>query len=277
MRISVFVRIGCVCAAIAVGACAKDEPPADQAQVTPVPPPVVHVTATNYAFQAPDTLPSGVTTFHMMNQGTEVHHVVLVKMPLGDFQKMTPTEPPPASLVVLGGPNAAVPGGTAEATVDLQAGEYTLVCFVPGPDGKPHMMSGMTRALIVTQGSGTAAAATPDITMKLVDYDFELSAPLTAGHHVIRIENAGPQMHELVFVKLDPGKTAEDFLKWGEKLAGPPPGSPINGASPMTTGVSNTVSVDITPGDYALICFVSDTKDKKPHFMHGMVKTIKVT
>jgi len=201
--------------------------------------------------------------------------MVLVKVPLAEFQKWDPAGPPPTDVVVLGGPNAAAPGGTAEVTVDLQPGSYTLVCFIPGPDGKPHMLSGMTRSLTVSQGSGTAAGATPDIVVKLVDYDFQFSTPLTTGHHVIRIENAGPQIHELVLIKLEPGKTPEDFAKYDGK--GPPPGMPLNGASPMSTGVSNTVSVDITPGDYALICFVEDSKDRKPHFMHGMVKTIKVT
>jgi uncharacterized cupredoxin-like copper-binding protein len=275
MRRFVSRQMVCVYSAALVAACAKAEPPAEQVTVAPVAPPVVHITASDYAFQAPDTLPSGVTTLHMMNQGKEIHHVVLVKMPLAELLKFNPAEPPPPDLVVLGGPNAAAPGGSAEATVDLQPGTYTLVCFVPGPDGKPHMMSGMTRALTVVQGSGTAAAPTPDIVVKLVDYDFQLSTPLTAGHHVIRIENAGPQPHELLLVRLEPGKTPEDFIKYDGK--GPPPATPLNGASPMTIGVSNTVSVDITPGDYALICFIEDSKDRKPHFMHGMVKTIKVT
>ncbi len=275
MRRSVSRRMVYVYSAALLAACAKAEPPAEQVAVAPVAPPVVHITASEYAFQAPDTLPSGVTTLHMMNQGKEIHHMVLVKVPLAEFQKWDPAGPPPTDVVALGGPNAAPPGGTAEVTVDLQPGSYTLVCFIPGPDGKPHMLSGMTRALTVTPGTSTAAAATPDITVTLVDYDFQFSTPLTAGHHVIRVENAGPQIHELVLIKLEPGKTPEDFAKYDGK--GPPPGMPLNGASPMSTGVSNTVSVDIIPGDYALICFVEDSKDHKPHFMHGMVKTIKVT
>lgn len=33
----------------------------------------------------------------------------------------------------------------------------------------------------------------------------------------------------------------------------------------------------VTPGDYGLMCFVADAKDGKPHLVHGMVKTIKVS
>ncbi len=258
-----------------LGACGKTEKPAEQAAAAPAPN-LVHVTAAEYSFQAPDTLPSGVTTFHLMNQGKQIHHMVVVKMSSADFQKMDMNAPPPADLVVLGGPNAAPPGGTAEATLDLTPGSYTLVCFVPGPDGKPHFMSGMMHGLTVTQGSSAAVAPAADITVKLSDYTFELSAPLTAGHHVIRIENAGPQMHEMVFVKLEAGKKTSDFAQWALKPNGPPPGMPINGAAPMTVGSVNTVSVDLTPGEYGLVCFIGDLKDQKPHLVHGMIKQLTV-
>lgn len=264
-------------AAIALAACAKAEPPADQASVTATPaaPNMVHVTATDYAFQAPDTIASGVTTFHLMNQGKEVHHVVIIRLPLAEVRKMS-DGPPPADLVAIGGPNAAAPGGTAEATLDVAPGTYTLICLIPAADGMPHIAKGMARELIVTPGTSTAAMPAADITIKLTDYAFDITGPLTAGRHVVRIEDAGPQMHELVFVKLEPGKTVEQAVAWLEKPVGPPPSTIINGASPMTAGMANTTTVDLTPGDYGLICFVPDAKDGKPHIVHGMIKQITV-
>jgi hypothetical protein len=80
----------------------------------------------------------------------------------------------------------------------------------------------------------------------------------------------------MVFVKLDSGKTVQDFAAWAAKMAGPPPVAPVNGVSPMTVGQANTVVVDLTPGQYGLICFIEDAKDKKPHFVHGMIKQITV-
>jgi hypothetical protein len=276
MRRSGSRRMVFVCSAALVGACAKAEPPAEQVAVAPVAPPVVHVEAADYSFKAPDTLPSGPTTFHLMNIGKELHHIILIKAPEAEVMKLKAGEPPPAGLVVLGGPNAAPPGGTAEATVDLTPGEYTMVCLISGPDGKLHIRKGMERPLIVTQGSSTATMPTPDITVRMTDYAYEIPDTITAGHHVIRVENVGPQLHEMAFVKLEPGKTVQDFISWALKPAGPPPGSPVNGVSLMTMGVANTVSVDLTPGAYALICFVEDAFDKKPHFVHGMSKQITV-
>jgi hypothetical protein len=278
MRRLVSSRLAVVVAGVAAIACAKEKPAEQAAVPAPPPPPnVVHVEAADFSFKAPDTIPSGVTTFHLMNGGKEIHQVVLIKMPLAAVQKMDPNATPPADLVMAGGPNAAAPGGIAAATVDLAPGEYTMVCLIPSPDGKAHILKGMTRALTVTQGSSTAVLPAPDLTIKLTDYAFGVADTIPGGHHVIRIENDGPQTHEMVFFKLEPGKTAQDFLKWGEKLNGPPPGGPIDGASPMTVGQNNTVAVDLAPGNYVLVCFVGDTTDKKPHFLHGMVKTITVT
>jgi hypothetical protein len=148
------------CLAIAA-ACAGAEKPAEEVVPAPVAPSVVEVTATDYAFTMPDTLPAGVTTFRLVNQGAELHHVVLTRVPDGmtvaDFAK-APPESPPAGTVMLGGPNPAVPGGNAEATLDLQPGQYTVMCVIPSSDGKMHVTKGMMRTLVVTAGSSTAGS-----------------------------------------------------------------------------------------------------------------------
>ena len=39
---------------------------------------------------------------------------------------------------------------------------------------------------------------------------------------------------------------------------------------------SGQFSVELTPGEYGLICFVPDAKDGKLHLMHGMMEQFKV-
>ncbi len=256
-------------------ACGKEAPPEE-----PVAIPAVMVMATDFAFQMPDTLTAGVTTFRLMNHGQELHHLVLVKLPegigLAEFRNLKPGEPPPAGMVFKGGPNAAAPGGTAEATVDLEPGRYAVVCVIPSPDGMPHLVKGMAREITVIAGDNQAKLPDPDVTMKLADYSFSPSAVLTAGPHVMAIENTASQWHELVLLKLETGKTAQEMLAWLEKPEGPPPGSPLNGVGPLGPGESNVVSVELTPGEYAMICFLPDAKDGKPHFVHGMIQQVSV-
>ena len=259
-------------------ACAKKEAP-EAGPPAAVLPPTVHVTATDYAFEAPDSLPAGLTSFHLMNTGKELHHLVLYR--LAEGQSMDSLlkgfgGPIPSTAVMIGGPNPAVPAGSAEATVNLKEGKYVMFCVIPGPDGKPHVMKGMVRELTVTPSSAVVTEPLADVTVKLNDFAFEITPALTAGHHVIRVEDNGPQPHELVLVKLEPGKTVEQMAQWSEKLEGPPPGTLLGGVSPLTIGEVNYITVDLTPGDYALLCFVSDAKDGKPHIMHGMMKQVSV-
>ena len=258
----------------------------------PAPPPhgpnVVTITATDFAFALPDTIPAGLTTLRLVNQGKELHHASLVRLGAGksaaDFQAglvaaMQSHAPPPAWMAFVGGPNAVTVGDTATTTQVVEPGSYVLVCWIPSLDGTPHVMKGMVHPLIVTASAAPVPAAPPaDVTMTLTDYDFQLSQPLTAGRHVVQVENAGAQAHEVVIAALAPGKTLHDFVAWetgGEK--GPlPTGEWVGGVNTIDVGGRAQFTTTFRPGNYLLLCFWPDSKDGKPHLMHGMAKEIRV-
>lgn len=278
-------------AAAAVAGCTRADatkgsaaaaPPARTA-VAPVPN-VVVVTAREFAFDAPDSIPAGLTTIRLVDAGHQLHHVQLIKLENGktpaDLAHALKTGGPwPAWAEWAGGANPPMPGGgETSTTLDIKPGNYAMICVIPGPDGVPHVMKGMMRSLTVTPSSGpTAADPKADITVNLTDYNFALSTPITAGSHTLRIVNVGPQPHELFLVRLVPGKTAADLVAWTEKQQGPPPGAPMGGVSAMAPGMDAFITASFTPGTYALLCFVPDSKDGKPHVMHGMMKQITVS
>jgi hypothetical protein len=242
---------------------------------------VVTVVASDYAFHAPARIPAGLTTFRLTNKGPSLHHIQLVKLEEGktvdDFlAALKAGGPPPTWASMAGGPNPPEPGHVAVASVALEPGNYAIVCFVPDADGVPHLMKGMARGITVTGPARTVAEPSADITVKLVDYDFQLSKPLTPGHHVLRVENEGAQPHEVAIVRLKPGKSPLDFAEWGEHPHGPAPGTMHGGVSGIMPGTHAFVVADLPPGEYGLICFLPDMKDGKPHFAHGMEKRIKV-
>jgi len=251
-------------------------------------PRVVHVIARNYAFQAPDTITAGVVTLHLMNQGTEPHHVWVLRFAPGhtaaDFMAALKADPHgfPSWVEPIGGPNAPAPGANSSATLAFTPGSYAFVCFVPSPngtpDGVPHVMKGMVHALTVIPAAHPVSMTLPraDVRIDLADYRFNLSHPLTAGHHVIRVTNSGTQPHEVEIVKLAPGKTPQDVVSWFPDPKGPPPGTPMGGVVGIVPGVANNFTMDLAPGDYGLICFLPDARDGKPHFMHGMMTTLHV-
>lgn len=283
-------------ATAAIAACAVKEAPNSSATdtstvaTTAVAAPaanVVHITAKDYSFDAAATIPAGLTTLHLMNEGKEPHQAQLLKLTDGKtfddmiagMKMMKPGAPPPSWIVPVGGPNAAPPGGTAAATQTLEPGNYALVCYIPAADGVPHLMKGMSRGLIVV-ASTTAAAPepTPSTTLTLSDYKFGFSSPLKSGENIIRVENSADQPHEVVLFKLLPGKTMKDFQAWlpvSDKT--PPPAIPFGGVVGQVKGGHAFFTANLDAGDYILICFLPDAKDGKPHFVHGMVQAVKIT
>ncbi len=249
----------------------------------PSAPRVVTIVASEFHFMAPASVPAGRTTFRLVNHGQQVHHVTLIRLNEGktvaDLEAaFKQPGPPPAWAVLVGGPNAANPGGQQEDVVELQAGNYAIVCFVPDADGVPHVMKGMAQALTVTPAeSKSAPPARYDRTLKLADYGFILSAPLTAGTHHVLVQNGALQPHEIVLIRLAPDKHAKDFMEWaagGMQTA--PPGSFEGGASPMAPGMDNVATLNLRPGRYLMVCFLEDGKDGKPHFVHGMIQEFAV-
>jgi hypothetical protein len=277
---------------LAVVACSTgDKPASDSADASAAPPAagdaprVVTISAADYKFDAPDSIPAGLTTVRLMNGGNEMHHVMLFRLTDGhtaaDMVTAIKTAKGPGIpewAIPVGGPNSPGPTGQAEATLDLTPGNYVMICVIPAADGVPHVMKGMARPITVTSTGATSAAAEPkaDMTVKLVDYAFEMPETVTAGRHTIRVENAGGQPHEIFIVQLAPGKTAQDLVTYVQKMTGPPPGRPLGGVTFMAKDAVNYITVDLPPGEYGFFCFVPDAKDGQPHSAHGMVKQFTI-
>lgn len=238
--------------------------------------------AKDFAFEAPDSISGGWTTFHLVNDGSTLHHVQLVRLDSGKTVEdlgaaMKNPGPPPRWAVFVGGPNTPNPHAESSLMVDVQPGNYAMICLIPVPDGVPHFAKGMIRALKVTAPAGAPAAEpTADVTVTLADYAFDVKGALTPGKHTFKIVNSGPQQHELVFVKPAAGKSAKDVAAWVEKPNGPPPGDALGGVSGIEPGAPVYFTVDLAPGNYAALCFVPDAKDGKPHTAHGMMKDLVV-
>ena len=249
---------------------------------------VITVRAKEFAFDMPKSIPAGPTTFRLVNDGKEFHHLSLIKLEQGktlaDFTEAVKSGKPPEWAVAVGGPNAAVPGQTIAATMNLEAGEYVAICFIPSPgEQAPHAMKGMIAPLTVTAGGVTQAGATmapdpkPDLHLVMKEYGYQFSKPVTAGKHTIHVMNEGAQDHEAVMLRMAPGKHVSDFNAWlMGNMQGPPPATTIDGIAGMATGRTATFTADFAPGTYAIICFVGDKNDGKSHAEHGMTVEFEV-
>jgi hypothetical protein len=245
-------------------------------------PPTFTVTATEFRLDAPDTVPAGLTTLRLVTRGTLPHQMALLRIGGGktfaDFMAAIKQPGAPAAWVsTAGGVNPPRAGGVAEVTMELEPGTYAILCFMLAPDGVPHVIKGEYRELTVVPSRGARASAPiATDTLTAFDFGFTSSAPITAGRHTFLFLNTGSQPHEVTFVRLDPGKTLEDFLTWFDTQRGPPPGEQLGGVATMRPDQRAFVSVDFTPGEYLLLWFSPDVRDGRSHIAHGMMRQVTV-
>lgn len=241
------------------------------------PPTKVNITATDYGFDAPDTIEGGTVEISFTNNGREPHFAgVAAVRPGKSFEDVhaaltasAPSPGPPPFEDFAGIPTAD-PGRTAKATLDLPAGTYALFCLIPSPDGATHAHKGMVRKLTVTAGD---ALAGPRSVGPVVGTDFGLSQvpELKPGTNVIALRNDGRQLHEINLVELAPGKTVDDVVTWYRQPAGPPPMASLGGVA-VRPGEQGVTTLELARGStYAFICVIPDVLgDFAPHIVKGM-------
>lgn len=243
------------------------------------------VIATDYRFEAPEQVDAGLVNIRLFNRGKEDHHVLLIKLDrldrmsqVAEMLKANDWSVP--WMHPLGGPESVAPGGSATASMVLEPGRYMLACVVASPSShRQHFMDGMIRELSVVKPPGPETRATlpaTEVTLKLFEWNFTLDGPLFAGRRTIRVENTGKFEHHVAFVRLLPGKTIEQAVKWAENPAGPSPYESVGGTTGLEGGRSVNITLDLMPGEYALLCTLYNPLSRKTHSAHGMIKPIRV-
>jgi hypothetical protein len=241
----------------------------------------VAFTADDAGFSGPDEITGGWVTITLTGEGQEPHHVQLVKLETGktlDDLKAALTADPesyPDWAEPFGGPNAPDPGGSTSAVVNLPAGHYALIDLIPDAEGVPHFQNGLMKMVTVTEPAGNSTAEPQaDVTVTLDDFSFAVTGTPTVGEQTLRFLNEGEQVHEAFLVRLEDGKTAEDYLNTppGEI----PPGSSLGGITGIASGDSQYMVANLEPGAYALYCFLPDMASHAPHFALGMMHEVVI-
>jgi hypothetical protein len=230
---------------------AAGDPSAGTAAGAPAPTAhVVEVIAEDYAFEAPDEILSGWTTFRLDNQGEETHFLYLTRLPDGHtyddyvgevqaplnemwyelrsgaigkaemFERLGPIIPGWfwTGAVPVGGPGLIEPGGVSQATVWLEPGNYVLECFMKTPEGEFHWAEGMVRPIRVLAEASDAPEPTADIELTLTLDGIEGAGTLTPGTHTVALRFAEqPEVgfgNDVHLARLEPGVSPGDLVPW---------------------------------------------------------------
>ncbi len=240
--------------------------------------------AEDYAFTGPEQLESGWQTVRLINRGRDVHQIQFLALPSGktitDVERALASRSPslPNWLRRHGGVNSVAPGDEASVDMQLEPGDYLLLCGIPDVAGRPHAMRGMVRALRVREAAPSGEAAPrADATLRLNDFAFALSGPLHAGSRTVHLVNEGRQAHEVVLIRLAAGASAQDFIE-RYRPGGLPnsAGREAGGVTGIDPGRQAYLHLELEPGRYGLLCFLADPVTGAPHFSRGMWMDMEV-
>ncbi len=158
----------------------------------------------------------------------------------------------------IGGPAPTATGQSNSVGMTLKPGLY----MVWTSSLESNSLRKADALMLRVTGSSGAVVPTPDYSVKLKKLRFAFSAPVKAGKHLFRVENADPMPHWMWVMALQPGKTFEQAQK--EELKGNNLFNkggyygPVMGTFVIDSGYSNDVWLDLKPGEYMVICYVMD-------------------
>lgn len=261
------------------------------------------VTVTDEGFDAPDTIPSGRYLVSLNNQGTQDYNMSIMGIAEGGpaLEELFASpqgadedgdegdegeegeeddEAIPEWLEFHGGIGSLRPGTSAQAIIDLIAGEYFLFTFLNEEASYP---------LIVTEGDDPDAAPEPpaDGTVNMTEFSFTVPETLAAGPQIFKIENTGSEPHMFQLGYLPEGMTQEQAMllfttdEDSEGTPAVPAGLEdytleelmqevyaTGGISALEPGTAQWMILDLEPGTYSAACYV--TNEQGPHFAQGM-------
>jgi hypothetical protein len=282
--------------ALLLAACGGDGGDGGTQATAPPQPAKVTVTATasgkQVNFSVPAQLKPGAAQLELVNNTKEPAEIQIVQLDgghtLAEFYPVIETEesaPIPTWLHAFGGVGETSPGETRSVVVDLKAGKYAWFSgTAPEQEGaQPQYRRGAEGSFEVTgDASGAQLPATSaQVTAKELgptNYRFEATG-FKAGTNQITFANGGAQLHHLVMAKLTQGATLDKVVEFFSTQKGAPPidfdSSEITAV--VDRGGKQVETVQLKPGSYALLCFLTDRAGGPPHVIKAkMIQEVKV-
>ena len=176
----------------------------------------------------------------------------------------------PAGALALGGPEV---GDTGEVVLDLRPGVHVFGCVRRDREGRRHASLGEASVVVVT-GEPEGEMPTATDTVRMTEFAYHLNTTWPPGAHMLRVENAGSQDHQLRLARFKPGASVRAWLDAERKgrLV-----EEVAGVARLGPGGTAYLRLDLEPGDYLLTCLIADPRSDEPHVALGMFKPITVT
>ena len=181
-----------------------------------------------YSYEFSGEPEAGTVTFAFDNAGEELHMMAVCKVK-GEASVADITEAAQADdeaamgeaceeqsgIDAAGGGQA--PGTSYEITItDVDAGRYVAMCFLPDPEGTPHIARGMVGEFEIAEGE-VASEPEADVTYVADANGTEGPEELDAGRTTFRVD-AEDTSREVVLLKVKDGRTIEQVDTYFKQL-----------------------------------------------------------
>src|SRR5262245_2096183 len=219
---------------------------------------VVDINSGDHFFTAPESIPAGLTTFRLKQVGEFSHELSIIRIPAGrtfdEFVALQVAGQPTSWAVSLGGPGFIDPPLLTNATLVMEPGIYALVCFIIPPGNPPEHRRMVKQIQVVASPDAPSREPQSDLVVKILDDSFEFSPALSAGRHLLRVENATSERRFIRMARLLPGKTVEQALEWTRRRLTVPeterPTEPKGRLAGLQAGQHLLMTVELQPGTY---------------------------
>jgi len=225
---------------------------------------------TDEALTMPAQIPAGMVAFAVTNTGSVAHDLRFVRISAGHtFDQFKVWKESgkaiPDWLVSSGGVGAIGPSMTVDYAASLPSGSYAVLA-----DNR------MAQALTVTTAKAAAVnLPEADVTIRLHDHGFQLTAPVPPGRPLFRVQNAGSEPHQMLIIRLPEGANEFRQRAWiSAGSRGESPGEQYGGILELAPDGEAWFRAPLKPGRYILIC--GEQEQEGRHFDLGMVYRFEV-
>jgi plastocyanin len=229
-------------------------------------------------FTLPDSIEAGVSEITVSNDGKAPHSAQLIRVEgehdeqevleaLGAAQEGEPFE----DWFYAGGGTGEVPPGES-ATVTQALEPDSTYWVVDDTADKPEPVE------LGTTGSESGDGEVEETENVVSASEYEFTAEGLTSGETVTFENAGGQPHHMIGFPIVGDATIEDVETFLKTEKGKPPVDfeAQRGTAVVEGGDTQVSAVELDPGRYALVCFITDRDGGPPHVELGMIDEVEV-
>jgi hypothetical protein len=231
----------------------------------------LNVKAGEYTYVLKGSPKAGWTQINFDNAGVEDHMMAMFRLKKGTtnaqlkkallssdqsaIEKLQASDPN-----VSGTPGLLGPKQKTSVMTELSAGTYGIACFIPAPDGSPHVAHGMFKTFKVAGKSNLKPPTDGVAEVTLNDGSITVPDGNAPKNLTAKVSNEGTTSHSFDIVKVADGKTLDDvknyfdtFFNTGKAPEGDPPGTLVGGVDSIAPGGMAYLTWSLPAGNYSYV------------------------